>query len=116
MAILNIIELVSAVLLMAAILLQNRGTGLGAAFGGEGNVYRTKRGLEKTLFKATIALAVIFLGTALATTLQQPSRVAPVSPETSSVPLDLTNAEAPTPAADASPIDAGESTAPAPTP
>ena len=60
--ILNIIQLVSAILLVIVILLQNRGTGLGAAFGGEGNVYRTKRGVESVLFKATIVIAVIFLG------------------------------------------------------
>ncbi len=63
--ILDIIQLVSAVLLVVVVLLQNRGTGLGAAFGGEGNVYRTKRGLEKTLSTATIILAVVFLATAL---------------------------------------------------
>ncbi len=57
----TIIQLISAILLTAAILMQNRGTGLGSAFGGEGNVYRTKRGLESVLFKATIVLAVIFL-------------------------------------------------------
>ena len=44
-----------------AILLQNRGTGLGAAFGGEGNAYRSKRGLEKILSQATIILAIVFL-------------------------------------------------------
>ena len=67
--ILSIIQLVSAVLLIISILLQNRGTGLGAAFGGEGNVYRTKRGVESLLFKATIVLAVIFLGASLLTVL-----------------------------------------------
>ena len=63
--ILSIIQLVSAILLIISVLLQNRGTGLGAAFGGEGNVYRTKRGLESVLFKATIVLAVIFLAASL---------------------------------------------------
>lgn len=58
--ILTIIQSVSAILLIISIILQNRGTGLGAAFGGEGNVYRTKRGFESFLFKATIVLAVIF--------------------------------------------------------
>ncbi len=62
---LTFILFVSAVFLIVAILLQNRGTGLGAAFGGEGNVYRTKRGVEKMLFYATILLAVVFLGTSL---------------------------------------------------
>jgi len=63
--IIEIIQITSAILLIIAILLQNRGAGLGAAFGGEGNVYRTKRGLEKILFIATIILSIIFLCTAL---------------------------------------------------
>lgn len=62
---LRVIQLTSSLLLIVAILLQQRGTGLGAAFGGEGNVYRTKRGIEKKLFGATIALAIIFLLTSL---------------------------------------------------
>ncbi|MFA5155736.1 MAG: preprotein translocase subunit SecG [Patescibacteria group bacterium] len=58
----KIAQVVVAVLLMAAILLQNRGAGLGSAFGGTGGgVYLTKRGLEKKLFIATIVLAVIFI-------------------------------------------------------
>ena len=62
--ILNIIQIIVSILLMLAILIQNRGTGLGAAFGGEGNIYSTKRGMEKIIFYATIALAVIFMATA----------------------------------------------------
>ena len=58
--------LILSPLLIIAILLQNRGSGLGAAFGGEGNVYRTKRGLEKSLFYATIIISLIFFGVALA--------------------------------------------------
>lgn len=50
-----------SVLLVAAILLQNRGAGLGQTFGGDSAVYRTKRGLEKRLHQATIVLAVLFL-------------------------------------------------------
>ena len=82
MNILLIIQLIVAVLLIGAIMLQSRGTGLGAAFGGEGNVYRTKRGLEKSLFRATIALATLFLGSALAITLLNPTAppAAPVEP------------------------------------
>ena len=57
----KIAQVVVAVLLMAAILLQNRGTGLGGAFGGTGGVYLTKRGIEKKLFIATIILAAIFI-------------------------------------------------------
>lgn len=57
----KIIQIVVAVLLMLAILLQNRGVGLGGVFGGGGGVYLTKRGVEKKLFIATIVLAAIFL-------------------------------------------------------
>jgi protein translocase SecG subunit len=59
------IQLVISALLVTAVLLQQRGTGLGAAFGGEGNVYRTKRGFEQTLYRGTIILAVLFFGTAI---------------------------------------------------
>ena len=47
--------------LMAAILMQSRGAGLGSAFGGDSSVYRSRRGIEKTLFQFTIALAVLFV-------------------------------------------------------
>ena len=63
--ILNIIQIIVSIILIAVILLQQRGTGLGAAFGGEGNIYRTKRGLEKSLHIVTIILVVIFLATAV---------------------------------------------------
>ena len=62
---LAILQIVVSILLMAAILLQQRGTGLSAAFGGEGNVYRTKRGLEKVIFASTIVLAAVFFAAAL---------------------------------------------------
>ena len=61
-----IVQIIISILLAAAILLQQRGTGLSATFGGEGNIYRTKRGLEKVIFAATIVLAVIFFASALA--------------------------------------------------
>ena len=56
----KIAQIVVAVLLMVAILLQNRGAGLGGIFGGGGGVYLTKRGLEKKLYIATIVLAILF--------------------------------------------------------
>lgn len=59
---LQIIQIVIAVLLMTSILLQNRGTGLSGVFGGSSGVYRTKRGVEKGLFVTTIVLAVLFFG------------------------------------------------------
>lgn len=54
-----------SIVLTGCILLQQRGSGLGAAFGGEGNVFRTKRGLEKGLFYVTTALSALFLATAV---------------------------------------------------
>lgn len=65
MTILTTIQITSALLLIAAILLQQRGVGLGAAFGGEGAMYRTKRGIEKWIFNGTIVLSIIFFGSAL---------------------------------------------------
>lgn len=63
---LNYIQIILAVLLTVSILLQHRGTSLGGAFGGEGNVYRSRRGAEKFLFSATIVLAVLFVSLAVA--------------------------------------------------
>jgi len=60
-AILQIVTVGSAVLLVAAVLLQQRGASLGAGFGGSGELYTTRRGLDKNLFEATIVLAVIFV-------------------------------------------------------
>ncbi len=58
--ILDIILLVLSVLLCGAILLQARGTDAGLAFGGDGSMYHTRRGIEKGLHVATIFLAVAF--------------------------------------------------------
>jgi preprotein translocase subunit SecG len=57
---LNIIQIIVSVALILVVLLQAKGGGLSTIFGGEGSVYRTKRGLEKTLFKFTIALSILF--------------------------------------------------------
>ena len=65
----DIVQIVIGVLLVTAILMQSRGSGLGTVFGGEGNVYRTKRGFEKVLFVGTIVLSVLFLGVAMANVL-----------------------------------------------
>ncbi len=63
--ILMIIQIVLAVMLIAAVLLQHRGTSLGGAFGGEGAVYRSRRGAEKFLFYFTIVVSAIFVVMAL---------------------------------------------------
>ena len=58
---LNVAQIVIAFALILAVLLQVRGGGLGGIFGQPDSVYRTKRGVEKTLFQLTIALVVIFI-------------------------------------------------------
>lgn len=64
--ILLITESVTGVFLIAAILLQQKGTGLSGIFGGDGGgFYQTKRGFEKFLFYSTIVLAAVFFGSAL---------------------------------------------------
>lgn len=62
---LNIAQIVLSIVLIAAILIQGRGVGLSGVFGGEGNVFRTKRGLEKSLHYVTIGLVVAFFFVAL---------------------------------------------------
>jgi preprotein translocase subunit SecG len=59
--ILNILQIITAIILIVFILLQQRGSGLGSAFGGESAVFRTKRGIEKSLHIATIIVTGIFL-------------------------------------------------------
>ncbi|KKW22786.1 MAG: Preprotein translocase, SecG subunit [Parcubacteria group bacterium GW2011_GWA2_51_12] len=56
-----IAEIVVSALLVLTILLQHRGAGLSSVFGGSGNIYRTKRGLEKGLFYLTIVLIILFV-------------------------------------------------------
>jgi len=56
----DITQLVLAVLMMVVILLQQKGSGMGAAFGGSSNVYNTKRGADKVLHNATVVLALLF--------------------------------------------------------
>lgn len=53
-------QIVVSVGLMAAVLLQSRGAGLSAAFGGDSSVYRSRRGVEKRLYQFTIILAALF--------------------------------------------------------
>ena len=61
-AILPYFQIIVSILLIVAVILQQRGTGLSGAFGGAGGAgYYTKRGLEKMLFTATIVLATFFI-------------------------------------------------------
>ena len=59
----NLAQLLISIVLIAVILLQTRGGDIGSAFGlgGGGSSFRTRRGLEKTLFQLTIILSVVFI-------------------------------------------------------
>jgi preprotein translocase subunit SecG len=59
--ILQVVTVGSSILLILAILLQQRGASLGAGFGSSGELYTTRRGLDKNLFEVSIVLAVIFV-------------------------------------------------------
>lgn len=61
MEVLPIIQSIVAILLITFILLQQRGTGLGGAFGSEGGFYSTMRGIQKKVFYGTIVLGGIFI-------------------------------------------------------
>ncbi|MBU2578970.1 preprotein translocase subunit SecG [Patescibacteria group bacterium] len=63
--ILLILQIVISFLLIIFILLQQRGTALGAVFGQGDNFYFKKRGMEKTIFLLTIVLSVLFIGVSL---------------------------------------------------
>ena len=67
MKILLVSQAVVSVLLVVAILMQNKGEGLGVIAGDFGSSYHTKRGFEKFLVRTTVVLSVFFIGIALAT-------------------------------------------------
>jgi len=58
-------QIIVSIALMAAILLQSRGTGLSGTFGGDSAVYRSRRGIERRLFQFTIVLGILFVAFSL---------------------------------------------------
>jgi preprotein translocase subunit SecG len=71
--ILAIGQILLSIALMAAILLQARGTGLSGTFGGDSSVYRSRRGVERRLWQFTIVLLVLYIAFALIAFLTSPS-------------------------------------------
>jgi preprotein translocase subunit SecG len=61
---LQVIQIILSITLIILLLLQSKGAGLGSLFGGDG-IYRTRRGVEKTIFQATIVLGIVFFAIAL---------------------------------------------------
>lgn len=66
---LQIVIVGSGILMTAAILLQQRGASLGAGFGSSGELFTSRRGIDKNLFEFTIIMAVIFVLSILASLL-----------------------------------------------
>ncbi len=60
---LHIVQIIVSAALILVTLLQAKGTDIGSAFGGSGgrSAFRTRRGIEKTLFQLTIVLVVVFI-------------------------------------------------------
>jgi preprotein translocase subunit SecG len=71
--ILGIGQIIVSIALIAAILLQARGTGLSGTFGGDSAVYRSRRGVERRLWQFTIVLLVLFVIFSLASYILSPS-------------------------------------------
>lgn len=63
---LQFITIISSVLMVICILLQARGASLGAGFGSSGELFTTRRGIDKSLYEVTIVLAVVFVLSILA--------------------------------------------------
>jgi preprotein translocase subunit SecG len=59
------VQIILSIAIITLVLLQVKGSGLGSIFGGDGGVYRTRRGVEKTIFNATIGLVILFFILAL---------------------------------------------------
>jgi preprotein translocase subunit SecG len=72
-AFLAIGQVIVSIALIAAILLQSRGTGLSGTFGGDSAVYRSRRGVERRLWQFTIVLLVLFVLFSLASFVFPPS-------------------------------------------
>lgn len=66
--IITVAQIVISVVLVVAILLQNRGEGLSSFFGGGGEIFRTRRGVESSLYYVTIVLAVLLVALSLINT------------------------------------------------
>ncbi len=70
---LQIVQIIVSLALIVAVLLQSKGAGLGGIFGGEEGIYKSRRGVERTLFNITIGLVAIFFIVSVATVFLQTS-------------------------------------------
>lgn len=71
----NVVQLLISAVLILVILLQSKGEGFTGTFGSDSSVFRTRRGVEKTLFNFTIVLAVVFVILSIASVIVAKSTV-----------------------------------------
>ncbi len=66
----NLAMIIVSIVLILVVLLQTKGSSFSGAFGGDtGSIYRTRRGVEKTLFQFTIGVAGVFVVLAIVSTI-----------------------------------------------
>ena len=68
---LNVVQIIASVVLIALTIVQGKDAGLGRMFGGDSSIYRTRRGVEKTIFNIPIVFAVVFFLVSLLSVLLQ---------------------------------------------
>ncbi len=56
----QVVQIIISIVIIILVLLKAKGSGLGGIFGGDGGIYRTKRGVEKSLYHITIGLTLMF--------------------------------------------------------
>jgi preprotein translocase subunit SecG len=68
---LNIVLIIISIVLILVVLMQTRGSGFSATFSSDSSIYRSRRGVEKTLFNFTIGVAVLFVIVSLLSVMAQ---------------------------------------------
>lgn len=63
---LTIIQVIVSALLIIVIIAQDKGVGLSATFGGGGEFYRSKRGIDRIMYIMTVVLSLLFIGLSVA--------------------------------------------------
>ncbi|MBI2953984.1 MAG: preprotein translocase subunit SecG [Chloroflexi bacterium] len=74
---LNIVQIIVSLFLIIAVLIQSKGEGFSGTFSSESSVFRTRRGVEKTLFQLTLILGVVFIVVSVASVLVEKAISAP---------------------------------------
>jgi preprotein translocase subunit SecG len=65
---LDVALIITSIALIASVILQSKGAGLGGLTGGDaGGIFTARRGIEKTLFRVTVLLSILFFSLAIAT-------------------------------------------------